>query len=421
MFKTILIGLAFLLSTFYFLFSISNAFAATLEELRQAIDEQNKSLQEVNLKIQQAQKDLEATVDKGKTLNQEIKRFDSSIGQLSLLIKSSVINIDRTKLEIEALQYDVNETELQINLKRGAIAGLLRELQQKDKDAVLITLLKYKSLAASVSEVQNIFNVNVGLSEELGELQILNGDLNNKLDTAAAKKQKLELENRNLANRKVLTESQKKDRQSLLTQTKNQEKTYQSLISELEKQQDAISDQIAKIEDTLRASFDPSLLPSKRPGVFAWPVKLKKDGGTAYITQHFGEQSYLYRGKPHNGLDIGGAPIGTPVFAAEDGKVRAVDNNDVSSWKKYQYGKYVLIEHNNNLSTLYAHLSKQIVAVGSMVKRGDLIGYVGNTGYATGPHLHFGVYWTPSILLKSISPAAGLVPVGVVISPEDYL
>lgn len=411
----------FLLLVLSFYFFAQSAFAATLEELRQAIDEKNKSLQEVTQKIQQAQKDLGATLDKGKTLNQEIKRFDSSIGQLNLLIKSSTLNIDRTKLEIEALQYDVNETELKIDLKRGAVAGLLRELQQKDKDIVLITLLKYKSLAASVSEVQNIFNVNVGLSEELGELQMLNGDLNNKLDTASVKKQKLELENRNLANRKVLTESQKKDRQSLLTQTKNQEKNYQALISELEKQQDAISDQISEIEDKLRASFDPNLLPIKRPGVFAWPIKLTKDGGTAYITQHFGEQSYLYRGKAHNGLDVGGAPIGTPVFAAEDGKVRAVDNNDVSSWKKYQYGKYVLIEHNNNLSTLYAHLSKQIVAVGSTVKRGDLIGYVGNTGYATGPHLHLMVYWTPSIIMKTIAPAAGLVPIGVVINPEDYL
>ena len=189
---------------------------------------------------------------------------------------------------------------------------------------------------------------------------------------------------------------------------------------ELEKQQNSISDEIDKIEDQLRAAFDPTLLPGKRPGVFGWPILLKKNGGLAYVTQQFGEKSYLYRGKPHNGLDVGG-PLGTPIFAADDGVISAVDNNDKSSWQKYQYGKYVMIEHGNNITSLYAHLSKQIVKKGDSVKRGDVIGYLGNTGYATGPHLHFGAYWTPSIQFKTISPANGLVPIGVIINPEDYL
>ena len=101
----------------------------------------------------------------------------------------------------------------------------------------------------------------------------------------------------------------------------------------------------------------------------------------------------------------------------------AVDNNDrgVSRWQKYQYGRYVLIKHDNNLSTLYAHLSRQVVARGATVKRGDLIGYSGNTGYSTGPHIHLTVYWAPSVQMKSVPPAAGLVPVGVTIDPNDYL
>jgi len=80
-----------------------------------------------------------------------------------------------------------------------------------------------------------------------------------------------------------------------------------------------------------------------------------------------------------------------------------------------------LIRHNNNLATLYAHLSQQLVKKEMTVKRGDIIGYSDTTGYATGPHLHFGAYWAPSILMKNIPPAAGLVPVGVIINPEDYL
>jgi len=56
------------------------------------------------------------------------------------------------------------------------------------------------------------------------------------------------------------------------------------------------------------------------------------------------------------------------------------------------YGLYVVIEHGNGYQTLYAHLSKVSVSVGERVSQGELIGYGGRTGYATGPHLHFEVY-----------------------------
>lgn len=398
-----------------------NVFAVTPEELRSAIEAKTQALQEVNQKIQQTQKELEAAETKGRTLQQEIKKTDQQIGQLNLGIKASEINIDKLGLEVNFLQNDITDVRSQITVKKAGVAQLLKILQQKDNENILAIFLRNTSLADSVSELTNIAKFNQSIAAEVGNLQILNNELSGKLDLTSKKKSNLELENKNLKNRKTLAANTKTEKQTLLVQTKNQEKTFQTLISELEKQQNAISDEIDKIEDELRAKFDQSILPSKRPGVLAWPVKLKKDGGTAYITQHYGEVSYLYRGKPHNGLDLGGMPVGTPVFAADDGKVVAVDNNDRSAWSKYQYGKYILIDHNNNLSTLYAHLSAQTVRVGAVVKRGDLIGYIGKTGYATGPHLHFGVYWAPSIFMKSVPPAAGLVPIGVTIRPEDYL
>lgn len=413
-FKALLILFLFLGQAFPF------ALATTPEELKNAIEEKSKSLEDINGKLRAINQVYQETQDKGKSLNKELRQIDGSIKTLDLHIRGSEINIQKINLELESLQYKIKEAEEKISVKKDAIANILRQIHEGDREEVFIKMLKNDTLADSVIEMQNLSDLGFNLGTDLKVLKGYHEEQTTYLNEANDKKDEIELEDRNLKNRKLIVENQKLERKKLLDQTKNQEKVYESIISDLEKQQQAVSDEISKIEDELRAKFDVTLLPSKRPGVFMWPVKNSDGGRGGVITQHFGERSRLYGGKPHNGLDIG-TPIGTPIFVAEDGKVVAVDNNDRSFRYKYQYGKYVLIQHSNNLMTLYAHLSSQVATVGATVKRGDLIGYSGNTGYSTGAHLHFGVYWAPSVIMRAVSPAAGLVPIGVVINPEDYL
>jgi murein DD-endopeptidase MepM/ murein hydrolase activator NlpD len=86
----------------------------------------------------------------------------------------------------------------------------------------------------------------------------------------------------------------------------------------------------------------------------------------------------------HAGMDFT-APRGTPIYATGDGKVIRADNSAQG------YGNHVRIDHGYGYITLYAHMSKMKVKVGQKVKRGDVIGYVGNTGKSKGPHLHYEV------------------------------
>jgi murein DD-endopeptidase MepM/ murein hydrolase activator NlpD len=135
------------------------------------------------------------------------------------------------------------------------------------------------------------------------------------------------------------------------------------------------------------------------------------------VTQGYGATAFArraYRTGFHNGVDFK-ASIGAPIIAADAGSIMAVGDNG-----RVQYGKYVLVKHDNNLVTLYAHLSRVVITKGDYVKVGQVVGYAGSTGYSTGPHLHFTVYWGPSVTLKSF-PGAGLVPIGVTINPEEYL
>ena len=97
--------------------------------------------------------------------------------------------------------------------------------------------------------------------------------------------------------------------------------------------------------------------------------------------------------KMHTGMDFT-APTGTDIYSTGDGVVEKVANN------RGGYGKHVIVRHGYGYKTLYGHMSKYNVRVGQKVKRGDILGYVGNTGRSTGPHLHYEVIYNG----KKINP-----------------
>jgi murein DD-endopeptidase MepM/ murein hydrolase activator NlpD len=108
---------------------------------------------------------------------------------------------------------------------------------------------------------------------------------------------------------------------------------------------------------------------------------------TGRVTQHFGEHPEIYGPGGHTGVDIG-APAGTVVRAAGAGEAHPLVSLD-GGGAYSGYGIYVLIVHSPVFTTLYAHLSAQLVSEGERVAQGDPVGLVGSTGWSTGPHLHF--------------------------------
>jgi murein DD-endopeptidase MepM/ murein hydrolase activator NlpD len=128
----------------------------------------------------------------------------------------------------------------------------------------------------------------------------------------------------------------------------------------------------------------------------------------SYISSGFNPRRMhpvLKRIRPHNGIDYY-APKGTPVYAAGDGTV-------IESAYSRANGNYVFIKHANSIVTKYLHFSKRAVTKGQKVKQGQTIGYVGSTGLATGPHLHYefvlnGVHRNPrTVALPKAEPLAG--------------
>jgi len=392
----------------------SPVFAATPEELRRAIEDRAKELQDINQQIRQTQSNLQTTTQKTKSLSREIQQIDHSISQLNLGVRASEIQISKLSLEIDSLSYSIKDREAEIQLKKEVVGNFLRELQTKSRESELFIFLRSQSLSDSLFETQALHDLSDRMSSEIDELFKITTALAADLDTTEKKKRAANNEALSLMNKKAVIEDQKVERKDLLANTKSQEKLYQSQLSELEQKQRKIGADIENFERELRETFNEDLLPVKHPGVFQLPIP-----NPVYLTQEYGATAFAkqaYSSKFHNGLDFGSA-FGTPVYAARNGKVVIAGNNG-----RYQYGKYVIIEHDNGLSTLYAHLSVHNVSQNQTVRAGEIIGSVGNTGYSTGPHLHFTVYWTPSLALKDFPNCnCGLVPVGVTADPFDYL
>lgn len=121
-----------------------------------------------------------------------------------------------------------------------------------------------------------------------------------------------------------------------------------------------------------RSAWDPN---APRPAL-RWPLELAQ----VVVGSPFGGRW----GKPHEGIDLP-APVGTPVYAAADGKVVYAGNGIRG------YGNLIVIKHAGDLLTAYAHNSLLLVSEGQPVRAGDRIALVGQSGHATGPHLHFEV------------------------------
>ena len=138
-------------------------------------------------------------------------------------------------------------------------------------------------------------------------------------------------------------------------------------------------------------------------------LKTPLDG--ARISSNFGMRKHPISGfnKMHKGVDFA-APTGTPIYAGGNGVVEYVGRNG-------GYGKYIRIRHNNGYKTAYAHLSSYNngISKGVRVNQGDVIGYVGNTGNSTGPHLHYEIIYQN----KHINPLKLKLPSGKILTGKE--
>ena len=391
-----------------------NAWAVSVDDLKLQIDAKNEEIKKIQEEIRGYNEEISKKNKTANTLKNKITTLNGSIMNLRRNISLTEAKISQKKLEIRELEIFILDKEVAIAEKRQTIASTLRVFFERERRG----LLSFLAEGASLSDVFGYFDQSENFQKELNgaivSLRDLKQELEENRSVAEARQGELTKFQGELSDKKIITELEKKEQQGVLTQTKNQEKRYQELLAEREKQFDEIQREIEGLEEELRKQVDPSSLPPRREGFFAMPTRGRATQG--YGETPFAKNSHFY--KFHNGIDIA-APTGMEVIAAAGGRVIAVGNSD-SYCPRGAYGKYIVVDHGNNLATLYAHLSLQKASEGQDVARGERIGYVGSTGRSTGPHLHFTVYDMRTLELKR-SKLCGILPYGGSINPNGYL
>lgn len=323
--------------------------------------------------------------------------LESKLNGLTLTKKKNEAQIRKTEDSIQQGQLKLKALNTSIidnaeNLE--VLYSVLRRNFQQANEFELhgkTLLLMHTSFSDVLQRIEEIERYSKALRTHLEFLENETKKLEQNKKGVVAERVALEQQQRELADRKKIYEFSIAQQELLVKQTRNDEAAYQNLLKEKQQERLELQQDIYEYESRIEYLRDPKVVPGPKKGLLRMPFDI-----AAPITQQFGKTAFaianaLRYGRPfHDGTDFG-LPTGTRLFASADGVVIGTGNTDIVP-SCISWGKWIVIKHGFGLTTLYAHLSLVKVRLGQKVKAGELIGYSGNTGFSTGPHLHFGVY-----------------------------
>lgn len=392
-FKIILI-----LSLFTIAASYTNA--QSVDELKVKINDKNDAISKLEQEIKKYQVEIDAIGKEKDSLSNTIKSLDISKKKLEANTKITESKIAAKNLEIKELSLQIGDKSERINEGRGVISKSLYNIYEANSFSILESLLGKRSFSDIWKSNDELAILQASMQDRIEELSSLKVNLENNKKLTEKKKAELVVLTNDLKSQTKIIAGTTAEKNSILKETKNTEANYKSLLALKQAQKEEFEREVLAFESALKIAIDPSLIPSTGKGVLRNPL------ANIRVTQYFGNTAFstanpqVYNGKGHTGIDFA-ASIGTPVMASLNGIIVGAGNTDIGSCRSY--GKWIMIKHPNGLSTLYAHLSLVNVAIGQTVATGQVIGYSGNTGYSTGPHLHFGVYATEGVRITKLT------------------
>lgn len=359
--------------------------AATQEHIAQ-LQAQIRALEE---QAEQYRDGIAAQQEKAVTLNREIAILQGQIGQLQARISATGAKINLTQTKIDSTEEQLGVLQHSLDQKRATIGRLILFIDQGNHFELVTSFLKYPNLTAILQQFRDANQLQGQLLSVIDELK----DAEEDLEATKSELEEQQSELVDLRDDAARQQSQldvvRAQKNKVLRDTKGQEALYQKQLTAVERQTAQLFMEMQKLESQVIAGglfivhITATSVPPKGTKLFGRPEEHPR------LTQSYGMTTYArrgaYGGAPHNGVDYAGG-YGTPIIAIGDGILVARGTNKA-------FGNWVAIQHPNNMVSLYAHMSTFApLAVGASVTRGARIGYEGNTGNATGSHVHLSLY-----------------------------
>ena len=364
------------------------AAAAKSDEIKQQLD----SLKEENAEIQAQIDEIQGQYDINATEIKQLVDKKNAVDKEIALLHTQVNNINQQIISYSQLiadsQDDLDEAEILLDRLNEKYRQRVRAMEEEGTISYWQVLFQAKSFTDFLDRVNLIDEIAEADQRRLSEMKQAADLVQSAQDRLFGEKADLEQSQEELARSQEMLEEKRTESDDILRDLAARQEEFLLLLDESEAKQDALMKEIAQKEkEYSNAKYQDKLAKlalqgNNPPSDATWLTPVS--GYT--ITSAFGRRIHPVYGSQlmHNGIDMA-CPQGTPIYATRAGTVT------MASYQAGGAGYYVSINHGDGFSSIYMHMTHYVVSAGQSVSAGQLIGYVGNTGVSTGPHLHFGI------------------------------
>ena len=399
--------------------------AKSLDDLKKDYNELEKEIEANQKKLENIQNQQASNAEKMKLLSSQAEAISSQLdvlnSQLSVL-NADIADYDR---EISALDKKIADAQSKIDKIDADIAATQEKISERlratymagssswieillESDSISSLLLRIQ-LLASVTENDN--KLISKLEKQIEELNAAKAELDKdkkaleeKRSLLVEKKSELDSKNKTLSSKQSAYNANYRQISALMTSLDKSSAEYQQELQRQYRKRAAFERQIDQLESGGSQGGDNDYNDN---GEMLWPVPYKN----SYISAGYGyydpEGDGTYTMHPaidivvrENGVNVS---YGKNIIAAQSGKVLVRGYSDVG-------GNYITIDHGDGYRTYYGHCSKIIASAGQYVEKGEVIAYIGNTGYVTGPHVHFQVMQVKNGVVNRLNPLNFVTP-----------
>lgn len=348
-----------------------SAFAADYDSQKK---EQNQIIQNSQTKKEEIQKSLDKIIE----------NITATSNQLS----AAEDELDKVNESLSKNQAALKEAQKKEQQQTDSLRKRLRAIYEDGSLSYFNILMSSESIFDFFYKIEIIKEITEYDNNLLNTIKSTRAEIEDKQQQIEADKTAAEEKRAVVASKKQALDAQSQEKKNLIDKENESIEAAKARLAKIEAEEEQTRREIAAREAEARRKAEEA---AKKNGTTYTPVVYNASGMIWPVPScHIVTSEYKMRVHPvtrqyklHTGMDIG-CRTGSAVVAAQAGTVLTASYNTA-------YGNYVVVSHGNGVSTLYAHNSSLLVSAGQTVKQGQTIARSGNTGYSTGPHMHFEV------------------------------